>query len=58
MTTANYERAARALWVQWGGYAKYTKCAACGEHRYCRSAHGGAFLCLDCFDITKGGRLA
>ena len=44
------ERAAREAWVAWGGYAKFAPCDGCGEFVYCRSQHGGQFLCLSCFD--------
>ena len=48
MTTL--EAHARALWERWGGYAKRTFCAACGERAHCRSKNGKRFVCLGCFD--------
>jgi hypothetical protein len=59
MTTTNsshLERAARHAWIGWGGYAKNTVCDGCGEVRYCRSAHGQRWLCLDCFDQEVSAR--
>lgn len=50
------ERAARIAWIQWGGYAKWTVCAGCDELHYCRSHHGGRFLCLECWDQTPHSR--
>jgi len=44
------EQAARRAWLTWGGYAKTTLCAVCGEWRYCRSKGGERYVCLDCFD--------
>jgi hypothetical protein len=44
------EALARVAWERWGGYAKSTICAACGEFVYCRSKSGKRYLCVDCFD--------
>jgi hypothetical protein len=44
------EQAVRIAWLGWGGYAKFTICARCGEPRHCRSRGGRRFLCLECFD--------
>ena len=48
MTTL--EAQARAAWIGWGAYAKWTLCAICGEWRYCRSRGGERYVCVECFD--------
>jgi hypothetical protein len=49
------ERAARALWRDWGGaWAKFTACHRCGELAYCGAARRrGPYLCLECFDVSE-----
>jgi len=45
------EQAARARWVGWGAYAKFTRCAECGGFLYCRARrYAGPWLCVDCHD--------
>lgn len=44
------EALARARWETWGGYAKWTFCAACGAKAYCRSKAGERYICVDCHD--------
>src|SRR5262252_1148947 len=45
------EQAARARWVGWGAYAKFTRCGECGGFLYCRARrYAGPWLCVDCHD--------
>ena len=47
------ERAARRAWVEWGdGYALFSACSLCREHRYVRGKRRSWMLCLDCFDLA------
>jgi len=47
------ETATRAVWREWGRYARFGFCAECGGHLYVRAARGrGPYLCIDCFDLT------
>lgn len=45
------EQRARAHWIAWANYAKFTRCDDCEQMRYCRARRtSGPWLCIECFD--------
>lgn len=47
-----FEERARALWLGWGDFRKFTVCDRCSEAVFCCAARRrGPWLCISCFDI-------
>lgn len=50
------ERLVRAMFAEWGGYAKWSICSGCGERRYCRGRTPREVVCVECWEHSPEGR--